>query len=312
MFQPMHLVLFAGCGAGLLAVAGAVLLAGEAGQHDLSRRVRQVTDPALAGEASPARSSGHFLLGAVRKLGETLQDLPPFSGKGTADLERAAQAAGLNPRRAVPAVIGGKVLLMLTCPILAYLLGSILEISSSKRLLMVAVGVGVGMLSPDWVLGYVRRAHAKALQRGLPDALDLMVVCAEAGLGLESAVDRIATEMRSFNPQVGLEFYTLSQELRLSADRRTALTRMAERTGLESYQRLTSTLSQTLHYGTPLGKALRILSAEMRNERMIRIEEKAAKLPSLLTLPMMLFIFPCQFIVLAGPAVISVMNSLGR
>ena len=87
---------------------------------------------------------------------------------------------------------------------------------------------------------------------------------------------------------------------------------MGERTGLEQFQRLGGTLSQTLRYGTPLGQALRILASEMRDERIIRLEERAAKLPALLTLPMILFILPCLFIVLAGPAAIRVLNVIAH
>jgi tight adherence protein C len=87
-----------------------------------------------------------------------------------------------------------------------------------------------------------------------------------------------------------------------------ALARMAERTEIESFQQLAGTLSQTLRYGTPLGQALRVLAVEMRNERLMRLEEKAARLPVLLTIPLTLFIFPCLFIVVAGPVVIKVMN----
>ena len=310
--QTLTIVLLAGGGAGILVLAGAGLLAWEASHRDLARHLQHVVRMDGAGEMRPARETGGILFGAIRRVGEVLQSSALFSDRNVADLERTAQAAGLDPRRTVPIVIGGKVLLILGCPVLAYLGMSLTGHGGGARLIAGVVGVAVGMLGPNMVLDRVRRAHAAALQRGLPDALDLLVVCAEAGLGLETAVDRIAVEMRPSNRAIALEFATLGQEMRLSSDRRAVLARMGERTGLEGFQRLAGTLSQTLRYGTPLGQALRVLAAEMRNERMMRLEEKAARLPALLTLPLMLFIMPCLFIVLGGPAVIRILNVMGH
>jgi tight adherence protein C len=239
-----------------------------------------------------------------------LRDSALFSAPDIAELERAAVTSGLDPRRTVPLVIGGKVLLIIACPMLAYAAGTLGGLAMPTRLMATALATAVGMLGPNWVLGWMRRSHAAALQRGLPDALDLLVVCAEAGLGLESAVDRIALELQRSNPAVAQEFASLGQELRMSADRSAALMKMGERTGLENFQRLAGTLAQTLRYGTPLGQALRVLAAEMRDERMMRLEERAARLPVLLTMPLILFILPCLFIVLGGPAAIKILNAM--
>jgi tight adherence protein C len=178
-------------------------------------------------------------------------------------------------------------------------------------LLVVTGSVILGLFLPNWILGFLRRPFIAALRRGLPDALDLMVVCAEAGLGLETAVDRVAQEMMASNRALGTEFATLAQELRILSDRREALGRMGERTNMEGFQRLGSTLAQTLRYGTPLSQALRVLAAEMRNERMLRMEEKAARLPAMLVMPLILFIMPCLFIVLIGPSVLLMIDTLG-
>ncbi|WP_161600997.1 type II secretion system F family protein [Teichococcus oryzae] len=155
----------------------------------------------------------------------------------------------------------------------------------------------------------LRRPYVAALSSGLPDALDLLVVCAESGLGLDSAVERVAREMEFSNPAIALELSLLAQELRMLPDRSAALMRLGERTGIESFQRLSATLSQTLRYGTPLAQALRVLAGEMRQERMIRLEERAARLPALLVLPLILFILPCLFIVLIGPSAIRLIGT---
>ena len=175
----------------------------------------------------------------------------------------------------------------------------------------VAATLAIGVLGPNWVIGMLRRPFQNQLRRGLPDALDLLVVAAEAGLGLETAVDRVSHEMRGSNRAIAMEMNTLLQELRILPDRRMALERMAERTDIEGFKRLGSTLSQTLRYGTPLAQALRVLASDMRQERMLRIEEKAIKLPAMLIGPLILFILPALFIALIGPSVLELGKSFG-
>jgi tight adherence protein C len=167
------------------------------------------------------------------------------------------------------------------------------------------------MMLPNWVVAFVRRRFQAALRRGLPDALDLMVVCAEAGLGLGSAIERVAQEMKKSNRPVAVEFSLFNHEMRVMPDRRVALTNLAQRTGQPTFKRLAGTLAQTLKYGTPLAQALRTLAAEMRTERMIQFEERAGKLPALLVMPMMLFILPCLFIILMGKPVTQLIGVLG-
>ena len=163
-------------------------------------------------------------------------------------------------------------------------------------------------MGPNIALGMLRRPYEKALRSGLPDALDLMVVCAEAGLGLETSVDLVSTEMRPSNRPISVEFGVLAQELRLMPDRSMALERMGERTRIEGFKRLGGTLAQTLRFGTPLSQALRTLSSEMRAERLTRFEERGARLPALLVLPLVIFIMPSLFILLIGPSMIKLMT----
>ena len=167
------------------------------------------------------------------------------------------------------------------------------------------------MMLPNWVVGFLRRPYQAALRRGLPDALDLMVVCAEAGLGLTSTVARVAQEMQRSNRAVAVEFSLFTHELRIMPDRRIALANLAERSGQPALKRLAGTLAQTLKYGTPLAQGLRTLAAEMRNDRMIQFEERAGKLPALLVLPMMVFIMPCIFIIVMGKPVSQLVGALG-
>jgi tight adherence protein C len=310
MSATLILVLAAGGGAALLVLTAAVLLAREATQRDLSERIRHVASDGTPRGLDSVRHAGNALFAAIRQIGTALQATSLFSPTDIAALERSVAAAGFDPKRAVPIVMGSKVLLMLGGPALAFIGLTLAGCTSITRLLVTVLVAALGMFGPNWILQRFRQSRIAALRRGLPDALDLMVVCAEAGLGLESVVDRVASELRASSPAVAMEFNQLGQDMRLSSDRRAALARMGERTELASFQQLAGTLGQTLQYGTPLGQALRVLAVEMRNERLMRLEEKAARLPVLLTIPLTLFIFPCLFIVVAGPVVIRVMNMM--
>lgn len=288
----------------VLVVAAVAIFARGVGERDLARNMGRV----LRGEEQQSQtlSLKRKLLDITRYIGTFVQRFSIFSPKDIVELERTARSAGYAPETAVPVVIGGKLLLMLACPTVAYLIAR--HWSSPWPLIAICAGVGLGIFGPNMAINYARRQRLRSLKLGLSDSLDLLVVCAEAGLGLETAIDRVATEMMHSNKSVSLEFATLSQDLRLSSDRGSALMRMGERTGLESFQRLTMTLSQTLRYGTPLGQALRLLAVEMRNDRMMKLEEKATRLPTLMMIPLAAFILPCLFIVVAGPAALRIIS----
>lgn len=302
MFNQQLLAQFGGAAA--FAAAAIFLFTRSLDDRDLTRNMERV----LRGEEARTapRSFRDLAIAAIRNLGSLVQRFSIFSPKDIAELERAARSAGFAPETAVPVVIGGKLILMLGSPLIAYFLTR--NFASPWPLVWACAGVVAGIFGPNMMIAYARRQRTRALLLGLSDSLDLLVVCAEAGLGLESAIDRVATEMRHSNQQVAQEFLTLGQDLRLSSDRGAALMRMGERTGLGNFQRLTMTLAQTLRYGTPLGQALRLLAIEMRNDRMLRLEEKAARLPTLMMLPLTAFILPCLFIVVAGPAALRIIS----
>jgi tight adherence protein C len=171
----------------------------------------------------------------------------------------------------------------------------------------VAAGVA-GLLLPDVVVRYRRKHYLRRVERGLPDALDLLVICAQAGLGLTAAIARVAEEMQHGNQDIGLELALTANELQLMADSRQALLNMGSRTGIDGLARLGTTLVQSMQYGTPLTDSMRVLSAELRQDTLTRFETRAARLGVLLTLPMVVFILPCVFLVVGGPAVIQVLR----
>jgi tight adherence protein C len=164
--------------------------------------------------------------------------------------------------------------------------------------------------APDiWLKNKVQKRTA-AIRKGLPDALDLLVICAEAGLTVDSAFSRVARELGKAYPELGDEFALTSIELGFLTERRQAFENFAMRIDLESIRGVVTTMIQTEKYGTPLASALRVLSAEFRNERMMRAEEKAARLPAIMTVPLILFILPVLFIVILGPAACSISDNL--
>jgi tight adherence protein C len=164
--------------------------------------------------------------------------------------------------------------------------------------------------APDiWLKNKItKRTHA--IRKGLPDALDLLVICAEAGLTVDAAFNRVARELGRAYPELGDEFALTSIELGFLTDRRLAFENLALRIDLESVRGVVTTMIQTEKYGTPLASALRVLSAEFRNERMMRAEEKAARLPAIMTVPLILFILPVLFIVILGPAACAISDNL--
>ena len=173
-------------------------------------------------------------------------------------------------------------------------------------------GLGiVGYFAPSF---YVRRRTAKRIDQhrmGFPDFMDLMVVCAEAGLSMEAAIERIARELVDGYPSLAENLYMVSLEIRAGKAFTDSLERMGERVGIEEATMLATLLQQSAELGTSLSQSLRIYSDEMRNKRMSRAEEKAYALPAKLVVPLTLFVFPILIITLMYPAVVRIMDTLG-
>ena len=186
------------------------------------------------------------------------------------------------------------------------------EMKSTYKLITVAGAIALGFFGPGIWISNQTSKRQKELRKGLPDGLDLLVICAEAGLGMDAAFSRVSREMGKASPEIADEMGLTSVELSFLPDRRQALKNLSERTGLKEVRAIVNTLMQTEKYGTPLAGALRVLSAEFRNDRLMRAEEKAAKLPALLTVPMIVFILPCLFIVLLGPAIFRIVDALSK
>lgn len=179
-------------------------------------------------------------------------------------------------------------------------------LTTSVRNAVVFAGFFVGLFGTDICVRNAGDRRIHRISNALPDALDLLVVCAEGGLSLDAAISRVSREMMAAAPDLADELSLTAIELGFLPDRQTALQNLSRRTDMPRLRTLVNSLAQTERYGTPLANTLRILAAEYRDERMMRAEEKAAKLPAILTVPMILFILPALFIVLCGPVGIRV------
>ncbi len=182
--------------------------------------------------------------------------------------------------------------------------------SDMYKLFSLAACVFLGYKGPELYLSNKASKRTLEIQKGLPDALDLLVICAEAGLTVDAAFNRVAKELGRAYPELGDEFALTAIELSFLSERKMAFDNLAYRVNLEAVKGVVTTMVQTERYGTPLASALRVLSAEFRNERMMRAEEKAARLPAIMTVPLILFILPVLFIVILGPAACSISDAL--
>ncbi len=186
---------------------------------------------------------------------------------------------------------------------------NIYDLDSTVKLLVSMLAVMAGAYFPDVMVKNAALKRQDKLRKGLPDGLDLMVICAEAGLSLDATLRRVADELAEARPELSDELGLTSLELGFLQDRRKALYNLAERTNMPALRGMVNTLMQAERYGTPLAHSLRVLSAESRTERVLKAEEKAARLPAMLTVPMIIFILPPLFVVLLGPAALDIADA---
>ncbi len=206
-------------------------------------------------------------------------------------------------RMVMPIVLGGGIALAV------YGFGFLEEWSAIKKFGVVGGTLLLSYKAPDLFITNKIKKRSDAIRKGLPDALDLLVICAEAGLTVDASFGRVARELGKAYPELGDEFALTAIELSFLTERRQAFENFAYRVDLDAIKGVVTTMIQTEKYGTPLASALRVLSAEFRNERMMRAEEKAARLPAIMTIPLIMFILPTLFVVILGPAACSISDN---
>jgi tight adherence protein C len=232
----------------------------------------------------------------------------------TANIRNLLALAGFRSNEAIGiyvlAKFLGPVIIVLLAFMLYYATPALQNLSPLLKFSMLGLAAFVGIALPDSIINFMGRSRQAKIQGALPDALDLMVICTEAGLALEPTFERVAQEMLSTNKEISEELNLTAVELSIMPERSEALNNLLRRTDVPAIESVVSTLNQTERYGTPLAQSFRVLSSDFRDARLLMAEEKAAKLPATLTVPMIGFIFPCLFAVLLGPAVIQTMDTL--
>ncbi|WP_095012810.1 type II secretion system F family protein [Tsuneonella mangrovi] len=250
---------------------------------------------------------------STEKVKETLANMKVLQQSQIEAIQQKLAWAGFRNKELAVYVIGARmvipIVLGLVVFLVVYLANYFPEWGSMKRLMALTAAVGIGYKMPEIYLKNLATKRTNLIRKGLPDALDLLVICAEAGLTVDAAFNRVAKELGRAYPELGDEFALTAIELSFLTERRMAFNNLAYRVNLESVKGVVTTMIQTERYGTPLASALRVLSAEFRNERMMRAEEKAARLPAIMTVPLILFILPVLFIVILGPAACSISDA---
>ena len=297
----------------ILALSGALVsalnLSRIGRREDFQERLDALRGTALtrAEPTRPQRSPWYH------RLGTAIAGTPIIGTTEQRALLSALAAAGIRGHGRLASLLAAK-----GCSAVAFLMAGWLLLewrgffadSTTMQLVMLAAAVFLGWRMPDVVLSRLAARRQRHLEQGLPDALDLLVFCAEAGLSLDQAIEQVARDLRSSSPDVAGEFAAAAAEMRVLPDRSKALENLAQRAGLASLRSIVATLNQSIRFGTPLSDSLRVLAAEMRTERLARYEERAARLPVLLALPLMGFILPSMMIVVGTPLILRMVDFL--
>jgi tight adherence protein C len=247
-------------------------------------------------------------------IADTLRPLFPYlipsKERERSRVSQLLTHAGFRSPTALPLFYATRVLFMLALPLSVFLASPFFPKITSGQLLTMAVMAGVlGSIAPSVWLDRRVKSRQRELRVAFPDALDLLVVCVEAGLGLAPALQRVADDLMISYPELGNELTLVNAEMRAGVERAQALKNLAERTGLDDIRGLVALLVQTLRFGTGIADALRVYSEEFRDKRMQAAEEAAAKIGTKMIFPLTLCLFPSFFLVAIGPAVVRLVEA---
>jgi tight adherence protein C len=280
-------------------------------RNPLKRRLSAAVQPDATLATAP-RKPQRDLTGMINPVARYIL---PQDGEERARAAENLIHAGFRSERALPYYYGLKALLALGLPLLVFVASAWLPkwtIGTLGFALLFAAFVGVVL--PNYVLEKIKQNRLKKLRNGFPDALDLLVVCVEAGLGLGAAIDRVARDLDVSHTELAEELRLVNVEMRAGVERPVALKNLADRSGLADIRGLVGLLVQTMRFGTSIADALRVYSEEFRDKRMQKAEEQAAKIGTKLIFPLVTCLFPSFFIVAVGPAalrMIVVFRALG-
>jgi tight adherence protein C len=273
------------------AMAAFLLIIREVHLHALDTRVSR----AVTGVPGHSNSSDD-VIGWFSSIGKRYRRF--YAEENLDQLRAFLQSAGFNHHRTLPIWIGIKTVCMFAVPAIALLAAQLSGSSPMDVLIYTLFGVVVGIMGPRLILWLLRRRFDAAIRLGTPDTIDLLVVCSEAGMGLEAGLQRVAEEMAETNPAMARVLHSLLDDLRILPNRADAFEKLGAVS--DGLRRFGTVISQSLQYGTPLSQALRSIAVDLRQERITKLEERAHKLGAKLTIPMVLFLLPAMFIILGG------------
>jgi tight adherence protein C len=293
----------------ILAFVGVFVLIGSIGvlvfyREAALERISQVINPQRKQKASLTetfQNTGSSIGNVVKRF----ENLMPKSENEVSVIKKRLMLAGFRNENAIKIFYGSKVL----APAVLALIAMVTGLANLGPFFVYLIAMGGGFLAPDFWLGKQIKKRQKKLTRGLPDVLDLLVICMEAGLSLDQATSRCAEELHDSQPEICDELGLVVLEQRAGRARSESWKNMADRTGVDSLRNLVSMLVQTEQFGTSIAKMLRVHSDTLRVQRIQMVEELAAKTSVKLVFPLVLFIFPALFLVTLGPAAIVMAES---
>jgi tight adherence protein C len=297
-------VVLAGIAASVLALG--VIFIGIGATDPIRRRMTRF-------RGTEALADGRKAFSIETMLGPVTQYVLPSEELERSKVIARLSHAGFRAPNALQVFYAIKAVLVIVLPAMVW--AALLffpEQATQTVLLYVMCAAAVALIGPSYVLDKLVAARMKSLRNGFPDALDLLVVCVESGLGLTQALQRVSDELSVSHPELALELAVVNAEIRAGVDRMKALKNLGDRTGLDDIKGLVSLLVQALKFGTGIADSLRIYSEEFRDKRIQKAEEAAAKIGTKMIFPLVLFLFPGFFVVAIGPAVLRLMDALSN
>jgi len=286
-----------------LGIVVALFFAFTPGEVSIASRLARI-----AGIAAPVREEVKFADRQKERVRDTLANVGKLLPAAPTDKASRTQLlmirAGYRSSEALGAMRGVKLIFPIGLLAIVYFTGAY----RANAFLIPAIALGLGYLMPDMWLTWRVRSRQSKLRKGLPDALDLLVICVEAGLGLDQALMKVAQDMKISHSALSEELQLVNMEMRIGKTRIDALRELARRTGLDDIKALVAMLIQTERFGTSIAQSLRVYSDDMRLKRRQRAEEMSAKTSVKMVPPLVFFIFPALMVVILGPAVITLIR----
>ena len=277
----------------------------------LSRQPSAVATRLETMDPSVSTVEGASAFAAVERLAEPINKLIPISAGEAQKLQKQLMHAGYRAPEAATAFRAIQLTALALCPSVVFLLCSLSGVETINLLMYVVVAAALGFYLPRYILWKKIKNRQQRLTWGLADALDLLVIAVEAGLGLNAALVRVGEELQDVHPDIYSEFEIVNLEIRVGRGREEALRNLADRTGVDDLRSFVALMIQADRYGSSIGKAVRVFSDSLRTKRRQRAEQASQKAALKLLFPLTFFLFPTIILAVLGPALLNLMDIFG-